>query len=72
MINDFPVHTRVVNTYNGLRGGRKPISPVPIGQRGTVIGYMTGTHTGEPRLLVLFDGYDKALQKNPLFVRKDV
>ena len=62
----------MVNTHNGLHGGQQPVNPVPIGQRGTVIGYMTGTHTGEDRLVVLFDGYTKALQKNPRFVRKAV
>lgn len=70
-IHDYPVYTRVVNTHNGLRAGMKPVNPTPIGQRGTVIGYMKGTHTGEDRLLVLFDGQHKAVQKNPLFVRKD-
>lgn len=70
-IYDYPVYTRVVNTYNGIHVSQQSVNPVPIGQRGTVIGYMEGTHTGEDRLLVLFDGYTKAVQKNPRFVRKD-
>lgn len=66
---EYPVHTRVVNTHNGLR--RSGITSPLIGQRGTVLGYMTGTSSGKDRLLVLFDGERFAVQKNPKFVRKD-
>lgn len=70
IFDEYPVFCRVVNTERMRREKPWIANEPPIGTHGTVVGHILGPTTGEPRVIVLFDGRRYAVMKNPTAIRR--
>lgn len=64
---DFPIYSRVVSLHKRHIAGRSvPASQQrPAGSVGTVVAHTEGPISGQPRVVVLFDGFTQAVNMNP-------